>query len=469
MVNRVLIRIKVVQMLYCYLLSQSDFKVAMAPEAGASKDNRYAYQLYITLLRTMMQMAGQRGAQPLLPALGRGKMAAALYRVEPLKQALLAGEDTKNRFEPLLPGLAEQIKQLPAYKSYIRKKDPGLADDVELWLSIIDNLVEKSKDFMGAARSNPDFTYTGFHRGVMMVDDMLRSYGDNRALYDQSRRALDASLAKAHELYVSLLQLPVVLTRAQEQRHQDARNKYLPTDADLHPDLRLVENKFVAALAANPSMQRALEQPHIDWSAKHTAVEAMLDQVLASDAYKAYMAQADEPGWEQDCEVWRDLMRDVLLPGDELAEVLEGQSVYWNDDLHIVGDFVMKTVKRMAASKNHGADVELLPQFKDKDDRDFGPQLFAAVAGHYDEYRDIVGGFINAKTWSTDRLAFMDAVIMVAAVAEMLNFPSIPVGVTVNEYVEIANAYSTPGSGSFVNGVLRSVANKLREDGKLNK
>ena len=169
----------------------------------------------------------------------------------------------------------------------------------------------------------------------------------------------------------------------------------------------------------------------------------------------------------RDCELWRTLLRTVVFPSDALAEALESRSVYWNDDLAIMGTFVLKTIKHFAASPKGQA--PLLPIYKDEEDARFGPELFLDAIKNRELYRSYVDKFINGTSWDPERLAFMDIVILITAITELVKFPAIPLAVTMNEYVEIANYYSTPRSGQFVNGILFSIANYLRQEGKLTK
>ena len=158
-------------------------------------------------------------------------------------------------------------------------------------------------------------------------------------------------------------------------------------------------------------------------------------------------------------------MRKVIFPSDDLAEVLEGLSVYWNDDLNVMDSFVLKTIKRISTEGK----VRLLPKYKDDEDARFGMELFDAAVEHREEYRELIDRFIDRKQWDSERLAFMDIVIMITAITELLKYPAIPVPVTLNEYIEIANCYSTSKSGQFINGILYSVINYLKEEGRLNK
>lgn len=109
----------------------------------------------------------------------------------------------------------------------------------------------------------------------------------------------------------------------------------------------------------------------------------------------------------------------------------------------------------------------MLPEYKNEDDKAFVKELFRHTLVHYKEYFDYIGRF--TKNWDVERIAFMDNLIMAATMSELINFPSIPVKVTLDEFIEIAKYYSTPGSSTFINGILDKVVEALREEGKIAK
>lgn len=478
MINRVLIRIKVVQLLYSYLLSQNDFMIEKQVD-NPSRDRKYGHGLYMDLLLLVLELSGydttQGRALSLIDGLipdkhiHRNQLAKALNSIDTIREYILLGRSDTEQFRTIAPAIYQAIPELPAYKAYVRIKKPTLQDDVTLWLSIIDNLIVRSPEFMAVARANGEFTLAGFNRGVQSLQHTLAEYGDNRALLINASNALTASLDKAYDLYIGILLLACEITRAQSEKLERAKEKFYPTDEDLHPNLRFVDNKFIAALVENQSFEEAVKEAKLTWEADIALVEMLRELVTQSDDYKAYMALPGETTFEQDADIWRALLKNVILPSDDLAEALENKSIYWNDDLHVMGTFVLKTIRRFAQSADRGADVDLLPKYKDREDEQFGPDLFMHAVRHYDEYRGLIEKFVNTSRWDTDRLAFMDIVIMVTAIAEILNYPLIPLAVSFNEYIEIANAYSTPRSGAFINGILYSVVNHLRAEGRLAK
>jgi len=153
------------------------------------------------------------------------------------------------------------------------------------------------------------------------------------------------------------------------------------------------------------------------------------------------------------------------MKDERIDEILEDQSLYWNDDREVVDTFVLKTIKRFDPA--NGANQELVPEYKDIEDQEFAIRLFRRTIMNDEYYRTLISQ--SVKNWEFNRLAYMDVIIMQIAVAEILSFPQIPVSVTINEYVEIAKWYSTPKSGGYVNGIIDSVAKKLKKENKLSK
>ncbi len=298
------------------------------------------------------------------------------------------------------------------------------------------------------------------------VVQMVYSYllTKNEMKLSEAIKTLSQSMDKSYELYHYLLILPIALTDLQAQRLDNARNKYLPDENDLNPNTKLVNNLFVTKLRNNEMLKEYLKQLPLSWDDKDIYLRLTLDKILDSEIYKDYIA-ADGQNLADDCEFWREIMRHVVLVDDNLVDVLEEKSVYWNDDLDTIGTFVLKTIKKFA---EEGFD-ELLPQFKDDEDRRFGEKLFRCAVDNQDKYMELIERFVKKESWDVDRLAFMDVVILLVAIAEVENVPSVPTKVTLNEYIEIAKYYSTQKSGQFVNGILNAIIVSLKKDGLLTK
>lgn len=299
---------------------------------------------------------------------------------------------------------------------------------------------------------------------LKIVQIVYAYYQNGGKNLDTAEKELFFSLSKAYDLYNYLLLLMVEVTKQANKRLNAAKNKLVPTKEELFPNTKFVENRFIAQLEVNKQLLEFSNNQKKTWENEADFVKTLCDKILESDIYKEYMA-SETSSYEEDRELWRKLYKNIIFNNIELDQVLEDQSLYWNDDKEIVDTFVLKTIKRF--DEKNGAKQELLPEFKDEEDQDFARRLFRRTILNADYYRHLISE--NTKNWGLDRVAFMDVVIMQIALAEILSFPNIPVSVSLNEYVEIAKLYSTPKSGGFINGTLDGIVNSLKKENKLTK
>lgn len=275
-----------------------------------------------------------------------------------------------------------------------------------------------------------------------------------------AKKELTKSLDKSYELYNALLKLMIELTDVQDLRLDEAKHKFLPTEEDLNPNMRFVENEFVKRLRADQTLADFVDDKKINWRDDELFVRLLLDKILRSEEYQEYM-EMPKTSLVRDGEVWYQLMKKVVLPDENLLEHLQSMSVYYtDDDLQIMGQFVMKTIRRFEDEEAQ----PILPQYKNDDDSKFGEQLFSKAVAEMEENNSYIDQFLKTEKWDVERIALMDRVVMCTALTEIRNYPSIPVNVSLNEYIELAKDYSTPRSGQFVNGILNAVVNKLRAD-----
>ena len=299
---------------------------------------------------------------------------------------------------------------------------------------------------------------------LKIVQIVYAYYQNGGKNLDTAEKEIFFSLSKAYDLYNYLLLLMVEVTKQANKRLNAAKNKLVPTKEELFPNTKFVENRFIAQLEVNKQLLEFSNNQKKTWENEADFVKTLCDKILESDIYKEYMA-SETSSYEEDRELWRKLYKNIIFNNIELDQVLEDQSLYWNDDKEIVDTFVLKTIKRF--DEKNGAKQELLPEFKDEEDQDFARRLFRRTILNADYYRHLISE--NTKNWDLDRVAFMDVVIMQIALAEILSFPNIPVSVSLNEYVEIAKLYSTPKSGGFINGTLDGIVNSLKKENKLTK
>ena len=299
---------------------------------------------------------------------------------------------------------------------------------------------------------------------LKIVQIVYAYYQNGGKNLDTAEKELFFSLSKAYDMYNYLLLLMVEITKQAQRKQSAAKSKLLPTAEELYPNTKFVDNRFIAQLEVNKQLLEFSETQKKTWENDSEFVKSLCEKIMDSDIYKEYMA-SETSSYEEDRELWRKIYKRIIFNNNELDQVLEDQSLYWNDDKEIVDTFVLKTIKRF--EEENGAKQELLPEFKDEEDQDFARRLFRRTILNADYYRHLISE--NTRNWDLDRVALMDIIIMQIALAEILSFPNIPVSVTLNEYVEIAKLYSTPKSGSFINGTLDGIVKILKQDGKLTK
>ena len=294
---------------------------------------------------------------------------------------------------------------------------------------------------------------------VQLVYSYYQNGGKN---IDTAEKELLFSLSKAYDLYNYLLMLIIAVTRfAEEQVERQERNNKISHNNQV-VNRRFIENKFVQQLEMNKQLIDFKETQKKSWDNDKDYIKSLYNKIVTSDFYKEYMS-AEENDYATDREVWRKIYKTIIMKDEDIDNVLEEQSLYWNDDKEVVDTFVLKTIKRF--EEKNGADQELMPEYKDEEDREFAIRLFRRAILNDEDYRSLINQ--NVKNWEFNRLAFMDVIIMQIALAEILSFPAIPVSVTINEFVEIAKYYSTAKSGGYINGIIDSIVKKLRAENKL--
>ena len=279
---------------------------------------------------------------------------------------------------------------------------------------------------------------------------------------DAAEKELDLSLSRAYKLYVSLLYLMVEVgrmgLRMEEMRRSRARRLGLK-ELD---NSRFSDNRLLLQLESNRQLREYVENQKISWAEHEDFVRKLYTQIEDSPLYADYMA-AGEDSYANDRDFWRKAYRQFFCNNDELDDILEEMDIYWNDDKVIVDTFVLKTIKKF--SEKSTDDQPLLPEYNDDQDRAFAVRLLRHAITGADTYTEYIAA--TTRGWDISRVALMDRIIMQVALAEIVTFPEIPIGVSINEYVELAKAYSSPKSGKYINATLDTIVKRLAREHKL--
>ncbi len=277
-----------------------------------------------------------------------------------------------------------------------------------------------------------------------------------------SEKTLMASVDKAYDLYFQMMLLPVELVRYAGQRLEMAKTKKLPTYEDLHPNTKFVDNVVLRIMANSDAVNDYAAARKLGWERYPDLIRTLYGRLVESDYYKEYMLR-EERSFDEDRRFVEDFFIEIQNC-DELDDVLEEMSVLWSDDLPYILIMIQRTLSSLRPSH---AEMKVLPKFKCDDDPEFVKTLFEKSLVNYDKYQEQIEKFTS--NWDVERIVFMDNLIIGTAMSELIEFPSIPVKVTLDEWIEISKYYSTPGSSTFINGVLDKIVASLADQGRIKK
>ena len=276
-----------------------------------------------------------------------------------------------------------------------------------------------------------------------------------------SEKNLVASINKAYDLYFHLLALVPEIAEYAAERIRIGENKKLPTYDDLHPNRKFVDNKVIARLVEDGGLQAEISARKLSWKDNRDLIVALYNALVRQPFYMKYMA-SDECSFREDAQLVSDIYMTMLEEFEPLESALEAQSILWNDDLGFILTMVSRTILSMRESHE---EIKLMEQFKSEDDLDYAKTLLRYTIAGYERISLLLDN--SLQNWDIERVALMDQIILITAIAEAESFSSIPVRVTMNEYIDIAKCYSTLSSGGFINGILDRIIARLTDEGKI--
>ena len=275
-----------------------------------------------------------------------------------------------------------------------------------------------------------------------------------------AERELVLSCEKTLELYAFVLSLPAALKKAAEEKIQRGLLKFQPTPQEANPNYKFVNNRFISILENDPKFLKFLQQKGLSWNDYGTFVKNLYLAISSRDYFAEYM-ESGTGSMAEDIALVRTIFKNELEDNQELADILEDLSIYWIDDLGYVLGTAVKQMKQIASQSG----VELPPVFQNEDDELYAKRLLTASMLKYREYADMVAKRVSH--WDLERLVTSDLLLIVMGIVEAVTFETIPLKVTINEYVDISKFYSTPNSRIFVNGLLDKILQELLANGTI--
>jgi N utilization substance protein B len=301
------------------------------------------------------------------------------------------------------------------------------------------------------------------HIRVKVMQSIYAMHQNSSDNMEKEEKFLFQSIENIRELYLIMVSALVELRIVEADFIEKSQKKHLATALERNPNKKFINNQVLLMLEEDNALSIGLAENKIDnWKRNNDYILIVLDAVKASDVYAKYM-ESKESSYDEDRQFVADLFTEVVAPNDKLYEYLEDYKLTWVDDIPVVNTLLSKQLKQITPE---GRDSFSVPRiYKDSDDKDFVRDLFRKTVLNNNE---LAKEFLDkTPNWDTDRIAEIDTIILKMAICEFLKFPSIPVKVTINEYLEIAKEYSTPKSSIFINGILDNLVKDYESNNKL--
>lgn len=286
----------------------------------------------------------------------------------------------------------------------------------------------------------------------------------------EAEAQLELSCEATRDLYIYMLGIVSPLTKIAQERIEAGKSKFNPTEEERNPNMKFAENALAKFLDEDVDFQKVFKKKKFEWMQYDLFLKKVMTSVASKEYYAEYMASEDK-SLAEDCKLFTRIFEEEFVDSEELEKILEDKSLYWNDDLAYSLTWCCKTLKNIAKGENWSLiplyQSEMLKGEGVESDKLFVRRLLKASFAGYERYSAMVAEAVSG--WEKERLFSTDVVLVVMGLAEAASFPTIPVKVTMNEYVEISKFYGTPKSRSFVNGLLDKLVQQLANDGQINK
>lgn len=290
--------------------------------------------------------------------------------------------------------------------------------------------------------------------GAMQSEDMS---------LENALKEFEKSVQESYRLYLSLFCILIKIKDYAEKKIEIRQQKLIPSEEDLNPNKKFIENKILIKIINNSKLEKVYNISDYNWDNHPELISELWKQIENSSYYLSYM-NSDDNSLEADKEILKDIIINNIADNEQFDQILEDLNIYWNDDLEFLLSIIIKNIY---ATEESDDCILLSDLYKTDEDKIFGIDLIKKTILNSDNFDKIIVEFL--EKWDLQRIAFLDKIILHLALCELLEMPTIPVKVAINEYLDIAKYYSTTKSNNFINGILDAVYNQHKEAGTLNK
>lgn len=302
------------------------------------------------------------------------------------------------------------------------------------------------------------------HIRIKTMQSLYAMSASNSDRLDVQEKFLLNSIDKIQELYLTTISILIEIRQLEEDIIEKSAKKHLATDLDKKPSRKFVDNPILQCIANSDDLHQGLDDANIKYFQQNDQyIHQLLTEIKADELYTDYM-QKTNTTFKEDREFVVDVFRKIIAPNEKIYQFVEDSKISWADDLPVVNTAVDKLIRSI---KSADQTIKVPHAFKNQEDQKYAIDLLRRTALNADDFKKMYVD--KTKNWDQDRIAEIDAIILNMAICELTRFPSIPIKVTINEYLEIAKEYSTPKSSIFINGVLDSIIKELRTNNQINK
>lgn len=303
------------------------------------------------------------------------------------------------------------------------------------------------------------------HLRIKVLQALYAYYQSEEVNLVKTEKELLSSVERIYDLYLYLLLTFGEIKRLAIYRVEENTKKLMPTEEDLNPNTKFIDNAIITQLEDSKSLRYTAEERTVNWvgDVEQELFRKIFNTMKDGETYFSHMNN-DSSGYEADRQFAIDLFKADIANSEVLYSYFEDKNIFWIDDIDLACQMVIKSLK----ASEEGKPIEVLPLYKDKDDElDFVRTLLRKTVDLDTENLKMIEDL--TKNWELERIAKMDILLLKMALTELMVCKSIPTKVTLNEYIEISKFYSTEKSPGFINGILDKAIAKLQADGKINK
>ena len=303
------------------------------------------------------------------------------------------------------------------------------------------------------------------HIRVKVMQSIYAMHQNGSDSIEKEEKFLLYSIDNILDLYLTMLSSLMEIGKKEAIFIEKSGKKHITTSQERNPNKKFINNTILQILSENNSLSIALENRKINhWELNEDYIQILLDSIKNSDFYAKYMANTVN-NFEEDKQFILDIFTELIVPNEKLYEFLEDNKLTWIDDIPVVNTQIIKQLKQIKSAKDEAFRIPKL--FKDQEDQEFVTNLFRKTVLNE---KELAKEYVDkTPNWDSERIAEIDTIVLKMAICEFVKFPSIPVKVTINEYLEIAKEYSTPKSSIFINGILDNLVKEFEIANKLNK